>query len=73
MWCRVAAVSADDEHIKLFWEVLREFDEDEVAQFLRFVWARPSLPASAADFHQKFKIQVSVLCDGGMEPLQSWP
>lgn len=49
-------MSPEDEHIKIFWSVLREFDEDEVAEFLRFVWARPSLPQEG--FHQKFKIQV---------------
>lgn len=54
----ICTVSPDDEHIKNFWQVLREFNQAELEQFLRFVWARPSLPPSAAEFQQKFKIQV---------------
>jgi len=50
-------VSPEDEHIQTFWEVLKSFSQDELASFLRFVWARPSLPPSTAEFQQKFKIQ----------------
>ena len=37
-------LSADDDHILLFWEVLHGFTEYEKSAFLRFVWARPTLP-----------------------------
>ena len=50
-------ISSDDPHIKLFWEVLRSFSEEEKSTFLRFVWARPSLPPKGVPFPQKFKIQ----------------
>lgn len=53
-----ALVSPEDEHIKMFWEVLRSFEEEELSTFLRFVWARSTLPRSSQEFHQKFKIQV---------------
>jgi hypothetical protein len=54
-------VAPEDSHIVHFWSILRDdFDEAELSHFLRFVWARPSLPVSAAEFQQKFKIQVRV-------------
>jgi hypothetical protein len=53
-------VSPEDDHILMFWRVLESFNHDERASFLRFVWARSRLPASAREFHQKFKIQAAV-------------
>ena len=41
-------------------EVLSEFSEAEKSAFLRFVWARPTLPPAGVDFPQKMKIQSSV-------------
>uniref|UniRef100_A0A6U3W0M3 HECT domain-containing protein n=1 Tax=Octactis speculum TaxID=3111310 RepID=A0A6U3W0M3_9STRA len=52
-------VSPDDPHIIRLWRVLRSFSHSDRSAFLRFVWARPRIPA-AADFNQKFKIQGSV-------------
>ena len=49
-------VSQDDPHIVYFWEVLNEFTEQEKSAFLRFVWARPSLPPKGVDFTQKMRI-----------------
>ena len=50
-------ISPEDAHIKMFWTVLSEFSEQEKSAFLRFVWARPSLPPKGAPFPQKFKVQ----------------
>jgi len=49
-------VSAEDEHIKSFWRVLASFSDENRSKFLRFVWARPRLPANGL-FSQRFKIQ----------------
>lgn len=49
-------VSQDDQHIIHFWEVLHEFSEIEKSAFLRFVWARPSLPPKGVEFTQKMRI-----------------
>jgi len=45
-----------DSHIQYFWEVLKEFSEDEKAAFLKFVWARSSLPPKGVEFSQKMRI-----------------
>mmetsp|Transcript_30833 Transcript_30833/g.69223 ORF Transcript_30833/g.69223 Transcript_30833/m.69223 type:complete len:1182 (-) Transcript_30833:197-3742(-) len=57
----------DGETVQRFWRVLESFEHDERSAFLRFVWARSRLPATAADFVQKFKIQAAV----GEGPKQS--
>lgn len=44
-------------YIQNFWKVLSEMNPTDKAQFLRFCWARTRVPARAADFHTKFKIQ----------------
>jgi hypothetical protein len=49
-------VSSDDIHIIHFWEVLDEFNEIEKSAFLKFVWARPSLPPKDVEFTQKMRI-----------------
>lgn len=61
-------VSPDDAHIILFWEVLREFSEAEKSKFLRFVWARPTLPPKGVEFPQKFKVQSAVGDDATEKP-----
>lgn len=53
-------LSAADPHIVMFWNVLREFDEAEKKAFLKFVWARPSLPPEGIEFTQKMRILNSV-------------
>ena len=50
-------ISPQDTHIQTFWHVLRSFSEEEKSAFLRFVWARASLPPKGVPFPQKFKIQ----------------
>eukprot|EP01033_Poteriospumella_lacustris_P007957 gene7959-5725_t len=49
-------VPPDDAHIQFFWDVLQEFDESEKSAFLKFVWARPSLPPPGVEFTQKMRI-----------------
>ena len=52
-------ISAQDDLIKWFWEVLNDFTSDERSLFLRFVWGRTRLPRTIADFRGKdFVIQV---------------
>ncbi|CAE7301113.1 HERC2 [Symbiodinium microadriaticum] len=40
-------ISPDSTLVKFFWEVLEEMTDDERTLFLRFVWARSRMPASA--------------------------
>lgn len=61
-------VSPDDPHILMFWEVLAAFSESEKSAFLRFVWARPTLPPSNVAFPQKFKMQSAVGDDAVTKP-----
>ena len=53
-------VTAEDTHIIYFWEILQEFSEEEKIHFLKFVWARPTLPPKGVEFLQKMKIQSAV-------------
>ena len=53
-------VSPSEPHIQSMWRVLREFDASNRRAFLRFVWARSRLPATSAEFRQKFKVQAPV-------------
>lgn len=50
-------VSPDSALVKNFWEVLTEMSNDERTSFLRFVWARSRMPASAQDLLMNFKLQ----------------
>lgn len=47
-------LSPNDEHVKMFWEVLKEMTAKERSLFLRFVWGRSRLPAGQE--FKKFKI-----------------
>jgi len=50
--------SESDEHIKFFWQMLRErFDEEQRARFIQFVWGRSRLPSSDEDFNDDFRIE----------------
>ena len=49
-------VSPDSELVGYFWDVLHDLGDDERTQFLRFVWARSRMPASAQEFRVKFKL-----------------
>ena len=53
-------VSENDIHIIQFWEVLSELSEEDKSLFLRFVWARPTLPPKDVELTQKMKIQSAV-------------
>lgn len=66
-------VTAEDPHIVAFWEILAEFSEEEKASFLRFTWARPTLPPKEVEFPQKFKVQSAVGDDLSVKPDQYLP
>eukprot|EP01041_Mallomonas_annulata_P001258 gene1258-2435_t len=66
-------VTAEDSHIVAFWDVLRSFSEEEKSSFLRFVWARPTLPPKGVEFPQKLKIQSAVGDDATLKPDQYLP
>jgi hypothetical protein len=52
-----SSVSPEDNHIRLFWEMMSErFDDNERAKFLRFVWGRSRLPLPGVTWERKFKI-----------------
>jgi len=53
-----------DKVIEYFWEVLREFTNEERKRFLQFVWARNRLPLKESDFDAPFKIQKDNGSDG---------
>lgn len=61
-------VTAEDPHIKFFWETLKEFNEEEKVLFLKFVWARPTLPPKGLEFQQRMKIQSAVGDDAADKP-----
>ena len=66
-------VTPDDAHILMFWEILEEFSDDEKSSFLKFVWARPTLPPKGVDFLQKMKIQIAVGDEAVEKPDQYLP
>ena len=49
---------ATDQHIKYFWQMLQDFSDAERALWLKFVWGRSRLPVRAADFEERFCIQI---------------
>ena len=66
-------VSPTDPHIQLFWRVLSSFSEVEKSAFLRFVWARPTLPPKGVAFPQKFKVQGCSGDDAKVKPEELLP
>jgi hypothetical protein len=50
-------LSPDSELVKNFWEVLEDMTPEQRTLFLRFVWARSRMPASAQDLPMNFKLQ----------------
>jgi hypothetical protein len=66
-------LSPEDDHIVLFWEVLGTFSEAEKSAFLRFVWARPTLPPRGVEFTQKMRVLSAVGEDAHMKPDQYLP
>jgi hypothetical protein len=50
-------LSPDSELVKNFWEVLEGMTPEQRTLFLRFVWARSRMPASAQDLPMNFKLQ----------------
>ncbi len=66
-------ISPDDPHIVHFWEVLTEFSEEEKSTFLKFVWARPTLPPKGVEFSQKMRVLSAVGDDAHLKPDQYLP
>jgi hypothetical protein len=54
-------ITPDSELAKNFWTVLEEMHDDERTSFLRFVWARSRMPASAQDLPMNFKLQANTI------------
>lgn len=52
-----SSCSSTDEHIRYFWQTLREFGPEERSALLRFTWGRSRLPLTASGFQQNFKLQ----------------
>ena len=48
--------SESDQNIVWFWEVMREFSQNDRKAYLRFTWGRNRLPLSKEGFKQKMKI-----------------
>lgn len=66
-------LTAEDSHILMFWEILSEMSEEMKSAFLRFVWARPTLPPKGVDFNQKMRILSVVGEDANLKPDQYLP
>ena len=65
-------IGPEDEHIKSFWRVLAKFSDEDRSKFLRFVWARPRLPANG-EFSQRFKIQAPAGDSASSDPDRHLP
>ena len=50
--------SENDELIKNFWKCLEEFNAEERASYLRFVWGRSRLPLTSKDFPMQHRISI---------------
>lgn len=66
-------LTAEDSHILMFWEILEEMTEEMKSAFLRFVWARPTLPPKGVEFNQKMRILSVVGDDASIKPDQYLP
>lgn len=49
--------SPSDNHVRMFWQALNEFNNEERSALIRFTWGRSRLPLTAAAFRQRFKLQ----------------
>jgi hypothetical protein len=47
---KYSGVSPDSPHIKYFWEVLEEFNQDQRRKFIKFTWAQERLPSTDEEF-----------------------
>ena len=50
--------SPNDILIQNFWKCLEEFNAEERASYLRFVWGRSRLPLTSKDFHKQHRISI---------------
>jgi len=62
-------VSSEEPHVSWFWDILaNDFNQEEQRAFLRFVWARPTLPPPGTAFSQRMKIQSAAGDDANTLP-----
>jgi len=57
-----SGLSASNQHIQWFWEVLSEFTEENKSKFIRFAWAQERLPSDDDEFivtHTRLMIKPS--------------
>jgi hypothetical protein len=52
-----SSCAATDTHVRMFWQALHEFTNEERSALIRFTWGRSRLPLTTAGFSQRFKIQ----------------
>lgn len=52
-----SSCAPSDPHIRNFWQVVREFTNEERSALVQFTWGRSRLPLTAADFPYRFKLQ----------------
>lgn len=52
-----SSCSASDPHVRLFWQAMNEFNNEERSALIKFTWGRSRLPLTAAGFSQRFKLQ----------------
>ena len=64
-----SSLSKSEDVVKWFWEVLREFNEEDKKAFLRFTWARNRLPLNKAGFKQRMKVMLMFNSGDGHLPV----
>jgi E3 ubiquitin-protein ligase HERC2 len=52
-----SSCSAQDPHVRLFWQAMADFSNEERSALIKFTWGRSRLPLTAAGFTQRFKLQ----------------
>jgi len=65
-----AGLSESSDRVKLFWEVLKEFNEIDKLRFIKFCWGQERLPATDEEYERRqvrFMIKPSVRKGGNEE------
>ncbi len=52
-----SSCEANNPHVRMFWQALSEFNNEERSALIKFTWGRSRLPLNAQGFAQRFKIQ----------------
>ena len=70
-------VSADAAHIKFFWQVLEEWNQEDLRKFIKFAWAQERLPSSDEGFqrgsHKVRMLIKNVVLDNKQNPDHRFP